>query len=83
MSLGREVHREGLGEQVGVALPASDDLGGQGRGGPSVHDVRVPDEAASNATLGLLVAGRCLGGRVDWQGRLLGQQRVVVVGLAG
>ena len=70
-------------EQVGVALPAADDLRGQRRRRPGVHDVGVADEAAGLAALVLGVAGGRVGRRVDRQvGPRSAAIGVVVVGLA-
>ncbi len=82
VGLGAQVHREDALEEVRVALPAAGDLRGQRRGGPGVHDVGVAHEAAGLVALRLVVAARGVGGRVDRQLGLAGQQRVLVVGLA-
>ena len=76
------VHREGELPQLLVALPAAGDLRGQGAGGPSVHDIRVADETTRQTALRLLETRSRLRCGVDRQGRLVGGDRVVVVGLA-
>ncbi len=58
------------------------DLRRHRRGGPGVHHVGVADEAAGLAPLLFGVARRRVGGRVDGRARLVGDERVVVVGLA-
>ncbi len=78
-----QVGREDPPEQVVVAAPAAGDLGGQRRGGPGVHDVGVGHEAAGHAALLLGVAGGHVGGRLDGQHVLGGQDRRVVDGLPG
>ena len=82
MGLRAEVHREGALEQVGVALPAADDLRGQRRRRPGVEHVGIGHEAAGLAALRLVEAGRRLRGRVDREAVLVGEDRVVVVRLA-
>ncbi len=72
MALGTLVEGEDLGEQLGVRAlparaPARRDLRGQRGGRPRVHDVRVADEAAGLATLGLVIPRGRLRGRVDRQ----------------
>ena len=81
MGLGAEIHGEDPGEQVGILLPPSGDLRGERGGGPGVHDVGIPDESTGHAALGLAVAVGDIGGRVDGQPVLVGQQRDVEVDL--
>ena len=83
VTLGPEVHRVGALIEVRILLPAADDLGGERRGGPGVHHIRVADEPTRRPPLGLVVASRSVGGRVDGQGVLGGGKRIVPQGLAG
>ena len=72
VTLGPEVHRVGALIEVRILLPAADDLGGERRGGPGVHHIRVADEPARRPPLGFVVASRSVGGRVDGEGVLSG-----------
>ena len=56
--------------------------GRERRRGPGVEDVGIGDEAAGLSALRLLESGRRLGRRVDREGGLVGEDRVVVVRLA-
>ncbi|MDW8224318.1 MAG: hypothetical protein RMJ82_15355, partial [Gemmatales bacterium] len=71
------------GEQVRIVLPAARDLGGERGGRPGVHDVGLADEAARAAPLLGPVAGWGVARGVDGERRLVGDDRVLVVGLAG
>jgi hypothetical protein len=77
-----KIHREEPGEQVGIVLPVRRDLRRQRRGRPRVHDVGVAHEPAGLPALGRLVAGRHRILRIDRQGGLIGQDRVVVARVA-
>ncbi len=77
--LGAHVHGERAGEQVGVVDPPGRDLRCERRRGPRVHDVGVGREPAGLVALVLVVAGGGVGGRVDGQAVLAGQDRREVV----
>ena len=79
MALGSQVHGEDAGEQVGVVHPAAGDLGGDGRGRPGVHHAGGAGEPSRPVTVGQQVAAGHVGGRVDRQPGLVGDQRVLVV----
>ena len=83
VGLGPQVHREHAAEQVIVRAPAAGDLRGQRGRRPGVHHVRVAGEPAGPAALLRGVAGRHVGGRIDRQRGVRGQDRRVVPRLAG
>src|SRR5882757_2793849 len=70
------------GVEVVVLAPAPDDLGRQRRRRPRVHHIGVTDETTGAATVGFVVAGRGLAGRIDRQGLFGGQNRLVITGFA-
>ena len=82
LPLGAQVHGVDAGEEVFIGQPAAGQLGGQGRGGPCVHDVHLADEAAGRAPLLLGVTGGRIARGVDGQDRLVGGEDGPVVDLA-
>ena len=80
MALGPHVHGVGDGVQAGVGPPPGGDLGGERRRGPGVHHVGVADEAAGAAPVGLVAAGRGVGGGVDGEAVPVGLDGAVPVG---
>ena len=70
VGLRAQVHREHPREEIGVVVPAADDLGRERRGGPRVHHVGVAGEPARLFALRLGVAVGHVGRRIDGQPRV-------------
>ena len=81
VALGSHVHREGTAEQVRVLTPPGGDLRGQRRRRPRVHDVGVADEPSGNTTLVFGESRSGVGLGIDGQGALVGDDRILVIGL--
>ena len=77
-----QVHREGAGKQILIALPAGDQLRRHRRRGPGVHHIGVADEAAGLTALRLGVALGHVGRGIDRQPRLGRHEPRVVVDAA-
>ena len=82
VSLRSQVHGENAREQIRVVLPTAGDLGRERRRGPRVHHVGITGETTGHVAL---VGGEPrghVGGGVDGQRGLVGNDRPIVDGFA-
>ena len=82
MRLRAHVHREESCVPVGIDSVVADDLRGEGRGCPGVHDIGVPGEAPRLVPLLLFIPGRCVAQRIQGKSLLAREDRRPMVGLS-